>query len=780
MQVTRLEDFDTHAVIGGGVVRAFEMAQTAEFFTALSDTLYRDKKRALVREVLCNAWDAHITSDQTARPVEITISETELVIRDFGPGIADDRIADIYCTYGKSTKLADDSQTGGFGLGSKAPFAYTDHFTVTSAHRGTRTVYAVSRGGIETGGRPGIRTMVSVPTDQSGLTVTIPIANPADQREFETILKEVVFKGGINALLNGGAMARRDYSGILQHGFALEAPSRTECTSRSFIEVLYGAVTYPATTTDPEITELERKLRDLIGNYSLILAARPGTLSVTPSREALSYTATTTETIRRLLTRAYNMIVAELPPAAKRIAAEVVADYASEGTDRTTPKALTGLETRPREIAYHLLRCHPSRIPNSVTERYCARALMAHMPEARRVLRRVAGGKRDAIATLTSPMSGFGGGYTPVLDSAVNRFAWRRIRRFAMELGVLKAVGYIACDNGWTDSSVINLAKGEPDRPAKAIIIAPSRQAARFHIGRMTHKAVWETFGRGAVPVFSIPEKNGEIRRKIAEAAKVCDLEVVEAYAAKPEPKPAPAAKNYDTLGYNMHVKGAACVVSDPKTFIVKKMGRHSPFVLNGDDLCFLAQEHPTAAIVFAAQSGALERAGARNVFDLLEEEFLKIHKKRTTAYAFAIEKHFFIACNYGVALKAAQMAKLDPRYANHFFPDRAARDPECARTRKIVRAVRALAGLHRVHDECVNALIAVEATARRLFAPFKTAADEDLFAEKHACLSVIDFVRICDDAGASRAFPDAVIAMLRAGARPYANAMRKLGKDEK
>ena len=58
MEVSQLQDYDTHVVIGGAKAHAFSVAQTAEFFTVLSDTLYRDKKRAVVREVLCNAWNA--------------------------------------------------------------------------------------------------------------------------------------------------------------------------------------------------------------------------------------------------------------------------------------------------------------------------------------------------------------------------------------------------------------------------------------------------------------------------------------------------------------------------------------------------------------------------------------------------------------------------------------------------------------------------------------------------------------------------------------------------
>ena len=39
MRVAHRDDHDTHAVIGGNNVQEFEIAQTAEFFTVLSNTL---------------------------------------------------------------------------------------------------------------------------------------------------------------------------------------------------------------------------------------------------------------------------------------------------------------------------------------------------------------------------------------------------------------------------------------------------------------------------------------------------------------------------------------------------------------------------------------------------------------------------------------------------------------------------------------------------------------------------------------------------------------------
>ena len=140
MQVSHMDELDSHAVIGGGKAKAFFMSDSPEFFTILSSTLYRDKKLAVVREIICNADDAHKMGAGTTRPIEITLTDEELVVRDFGPGIHDDKMHGTYCGYGVSDKVKNLKVTGGFGLGCKAPFAVSDHFTVTSCHEGWRSV----------------------------------------------------------------------------------------------------------------------------------------------------------------------------------------------------------------------------------------------------------------------------------------------------------------------------------------------------------------------------------------------------------------------------------------------------------------------------------------------------------------------------------------------------------------------------------------------------------------------------------------------------------------
>ncbi|SER27997.1 Histidine kinase-, DNA gyrase B-, and HSP90-like ATPase [Faunimonas pinastri] len=297
MQVNALAENNNYAIVGGGAARNFQIAASAHAFKILSDALYRDKKLAVVREVVRNAIDAHIMVGQPDLPVKVTLTETALTIQDFGPGIADDRIEEIYATYFGSTKTADSTQTGGFGLGSKSPFAYTDHFTVASCHEGVKTIYAMHIGDESTGGLPAVRPMVSTPTDESGLTVTIPLTveRLLDHRlEFERIIKADARNSGIKVELNGELLNHYDYAELRKQGYGL-------VPNLQGIHVLYGNVLYPLRDST-ELRTLQRQAEALCIDWmGLVVCAEPDTISVTPSREDLQMDDLTIATLKRVL-----------------------------------------------------------------------------------------------------------------------------------------------------------------------------------------------------------------------------------------------------------------------------------------------------------------------------------------------------------------------------------------------------------------------------------------------------------------------------------------------
>lgn len=320
MQVTQLTDHVSHAILGGGHTIAMEMSDSAEFFAILYKSLYSDEKLAVVRETLCNAWDAHIEAGCTGTPLEIILNANELIIRDFGKGIPRALIGPIYGVMGGSTKEANVLVTGGFGLGCKAPFAYGDHFEVTSWSQvdGLMTVYQMSKSNAEKKGKPGITPILSVPiTDGShGLQVKIPLKQ-GDLFNFRNLITRIARNGEILANVNGSPEGTIPFS-KMKHDWLLTKDSVTTTADRILLR--YGNVIYPIDYSDEyrdqmgAITSVLGRLNKASGkNWSIIFQAKPNTVSVTPSRESLSMQEHTVETIKGLLTSFCDGCDAHLP-----------------------------------------------------------------------------------------------------------------------------------------------------------------------------------------------------------------------------------------------------------------------------------------------------------------------------------------------------------------------------------------------------------------------------------------------------------------------------------
>lgn len=144
----------------------FSTVSTDEMFSVLSESFYSQPERAVIRELLCNAWDSHIVSGITDTPIEVTLTDSDLIIKDFVEGIPHNQIMDIYFTFGTSTKREDDRQTGGRGLGSKAPLSICDTYIVHNSNQGVKYTYMINKYGENK-----IVLVSEVETTESGLTV---------------------------------------------------------------------------------------------------------------------------------------------------------------------------------------------------------------------------------------------------------------------------------------------------------------------------------------------------------------------------------------------------------------------------------------------------------------------------------------------------------------------------------------------------------------------------------------------------------------------------------
>lgn len=305
MEVTHLTDQITHAVIGGAKAIDFGMSDSPEMMHILSSALYTDQILAVVRETMCNAWDAHIEAGCTDKPVEVTLTHDKLIIRDFGPGIHKDMIGPVYGTYGGTTKRKNGNVTGGFGLGCKAPFAYGDHFEVTSMHKHEKTIYQLSKSNAEVGGKPSILPLMTIATTESGIQVSMDIKE-IDQKRFHDLLLRVCYNGEIKANINGKLAECMPFS-KMENNFLISNHKHLDTNQR--IMVRYGNVIYPV-ENHAEFGKEFNAIGDMLNKlpqvynlgaykqYKIVFQAAPNSISVTPSREALSMSAHTVKTLK--------------------------------------------------------------------------------------------------------------------------------------------------------------------------------------------------------------------------------------------------------------------------------------------------------------------------------------------------------------------------------------------------------------------------------------------------------------------------------------------------
>jgi len=306
MQVSEVHDHVNHAIIGGKASIEMGISTSADFFHLLSTTLYRDQILAVVREVICNAWDSHIESGITDRPIHITVTQEHFIVTDYGKGIHNDDMGPIYGVYGNSTKKNDGTQTGGFGLGCKSPFAYTDHFEVTSCHEGVKTIYRMSKAVVQNGGKPGIIPIASIPTSETGLSVKIDMKNHHDYYRFKTLAERITFNGEMKAQINGLVKDTLGFDSFAR-SYHIYTSSIKLLEANNYISIRYGNVIYPMETCKElsqltnDINEFLEKLRPSSNErYNILFQAPSHSLSVTPSRESLSMQEHTIKSIRTL------------------------------------------------------------------------------------------------------------------------------------------------------------------------------------------------------------------------------------------------------------------------------------------------------------------------------------------------------------------------------------------------------------------------------------------------------------------------------------------------
>ena len=283
----------------------FKISANAQAFRILSSGLYSDKISAVLREIGCNAADAHTAQGTPNRPIEVKLPsklDMSFHIKDWGPGLSHEEVTGLFTTYFSSNKSDDNDMTGAFGLGSKSPFSYTDSFAITTVKDSVQRSYTAHVG---VTGAPVISLLDESPAADHwihGTMVSFPV-QPKDCAEFEKKAQEVYRWFDVKPNLIGGTAIKDpefqlDAAGV-KVGLIGDTSAQQRFTSDKVARVLMGNVAYPIRADRLE------KVAPLIGallGAGAHICLPIGSVMPTAGREDLEYD----ESSRRVVTQALN------------------------------------------------------------------------------------------------------------------------------------------------------------------------------------------------------------------------------------------------------------------------------------------------------------------------------------------------------------------------------------------------------------------------------------------------------------------------------------------
>jgi len=105
---------------------------------------YSRPHESCIRELCVNAYEAHHLAGKPDEPFLVHVPsrlEPWFAVQDFGIGMSENEIHDLYSVIGKSSKRNSNDLTGAFGVGSKAAYAVTNIFAIQSNYKGKKFSY---------------------------------------------------------------------------------------------------------------------------------------------------------------------------------------------------------------------------------------------------------------------------------------------------------------------------------------------------------------------------------------------------------------------------------------------------------------------------------------------------------------------------------------------------------------------------------------------------------------------------------------------------------------
>ena len=259
--------------------------------------LYSDPILAVIREYSTNALDSHVEADNSA-PIEVflpTALRPTFTVQDYGVGLSERELLEIYSKYGASTKRESDEVVGMLGLGCKSALAYTDQFFIRAVKDGIKTNAIIGRNK-HGGGMIQIADEPSPTNEPNGVKISVPVK---DAQEFINKAHDFFQWWEPGTVVIDGSLTSPPGDGIkLDETFTLYKAQQQRALDyaydRAYMRdvIVMGNVPYPLK---------DRMISGSLSRGQYVIARVPiGTVDPTPAREALEYNDRTTANIKTI------------------------------------------------------------------------------------------------------------------------------------------------------------------------------------------------------------------------------------------------------------------------------------------------------------------------------------------------------------------------------------------------------------------------------------------------------------------------------------------------
>lgn len=285
----------------------FGIGDASVVIEILRNRLYENKIQTLVQEYICNARDA-MREMGKGNGFEITVPtrlNPVFKVRDFGPGISPDRMANVFVMYGSSTKRNTNGQTGGFGIGAKSAWSYTDSFTIVSIVDDIRRTY-IAHTGVNNNGRLDL-VSTDKTSESNGTEIQVAVKD-YDIDEFRhAVFRAIYFwdkKPKLKGELNPPTLTTGHRIGDTEIIQAETMPTyvRISAYSEEMMAVIDG-IPYPIPQKLIQKIPNLQKLSQLV-KHSVILHFGNGIVEVSASRESIADSTRTVNALNKLAGKA--------------------------------------------------------------------------------------------------------------------------------------------------------------------------------------------------------------------------------------------------------------------------------------------------------------------------------------------------------------------------------------------------------------------------------------------------------------------------------------------